>query len=54
MENMDKGLTVPIMGADKLAENTPNILPKPKRLGFRWKKASLGIRSPWYQPDGLH
>ena len=24
MENMDKGLTVPKMGADKLAENTPN------------------------------
>ena len=45
MENMDKGLTVPQMpkmGADKLAENTPNALkficpnclPKPKNLGF--------------------
>ena len=37
------------MGADKSAENTqnglkfigPNFLPKPKRLGFGWKKASL-------------
>ena len=26
MENMDKGLTIPKMGADKLAENTPNAL----------------------------
>ena len=24
MENMDKGLTVPKMGADSLAKNTPN------------------------------
>ena len=43
------------MGADKLAENTPNntkficpiCLPKPNSLGFRWKKTSSGIRSPW-------
>ena len=43
------------MGADKLAKNTPNApkfispncLPKPKSLGFRWKKASLGVHSPW-------
>ena len=40
------------MGADKLFENTPkficpNCLPKPKSLGFWWKKASLGVRSPW-------
>ena len=43
MENMDKGLTVPKMGADKSAENTPNApkficpncLLKPKSLGFR-------------------
>jgi hypothetical protein len=42
MENMDKGLTVPKMGVDKLAENTPNAprficpncLSKPKNLGF--------------------
>ena len=45
MENMDKGLTVPQMpkmGADKLAENTPNALKficpncllKPKNSGF--------------------
>ena len=49
MENMDKGLTVKLstkMGADKLFENTPNApkvicpncLPKPKSLGFWWKK----------------
>ena len=25
----------------------PNCLSKPKSLGFRWKKASLGVRSPW-------
>ena len=43
------------MGADSSAENTPNVpkficpicLPKPKSLGFRWKKSSLGVRSPW-------
>ena len=43
------------MGADKAAENTPNApkftnpncLHKPKSLGFWWKNASLGIRSPW-------
>ena len=43
------------MGADSLAENTPNApkficpicLPKPKSLGFQWKKASLGVCSPW-------
>jgi hypothetical protein len=42
MENMDKGLTAKKMGADKLAENTPNApkficpncLPKPKSLVF--------------------
>ena len=45
------------MSADKLAENTPNAskfispncLPKPKNLWFRWKKASLGVRSPCLQ-----
>ena len=55
MENMDKRLTVPKMGADKLVENTPdvpefiwlNCLPKPKSLGFWWEKASLGVSSPW-------
>ena len=41
--------------ADSLAENTPNApkficpncLPKPKSLGFRRIKASLGVHSPW-------
>ena len=39
----------------KLAKNIPNApkficpncLPKPKSLGFLWKKVSLGVRSPW-------
>ena len=43
------------MGADKSAENTlnaqkiicPNCLPKPKILGFWWRKALLGVRSPF-------
>ena len=56
MENMDKGVTVP-----KWAKNTPNTpkficpncLPKPKSLGFRWKKASLGVHSPWVGPKDL-
>ena len=38
------------IGADSLAENTPNAsqfiypicLPKPKSSGFQWKKASMG------------
>ena len=42
------------MGADSSAEINPNVpkficpncLPKPKSLGFQWKKASLGVRSP--------
>ena len=46
------------MGADKSAENTPNApkficlncLPKPKSLEFRWKKASLDVRSPCLCP----
>ena len=58
------------MGADKAAEITPNApnficpncLPKHKSLGFRWKKASLGVRCPcppWWKknlqnlPDAL-
>ena len=50
------------IGADsKYFENTPNVpkficpncLPKPKSLGFRWKKASLDVRSPWYSPSQL-
>jgi hypothetical protein len=45
------------MDADSLSENTPNApefiypigLPKPKSSGFQYKKASLGVRSPWQQ-----
>ena len=62
MENMDKGSTDSTemgslkMGADKSAEYTPNtpkficpiFLPEPKSFVFRWKKASLGVRSPCY------
>ena len=40
--------------AEIMVESTPNapkcvcpiFLPKPKSLGFQWKKASLGVRSP--------
>ena len=43
------------MGGDESAENTENVpkficlncLPKPEGLGFRLKKASLGVLSPW-------
>ena len=43
------------MGADSMAENTPNAkeficpicLPKPNSSGFQWKKASLGVCSQW-------
>ena len=40
------------MDADSMTENTPKIicpicLPKLKSLEFQWKKASLGVRSPW-------
>ena len=52
MEN----ITSTKMGANKFAENTPNApkficpicLPKPKKLGFQWKTASLGIHSLCY------
>ena len=55
MENIDKGLTVPKISANSLAENTlnapeficPICLPKQKSSGIQWKKASLGVRSPW-------
>ena len=44
-------------GADKSGKNTQNApdfictncLPKPKNLGFWWKKDSLGVCSPWEQ-----
>ena len=50
MKNMDKGTHCTQMGADSLAENTPNApefiwpisLPKPKKSGFQWKKACIG------------
>ena len=53
---MDKGLTLPKMGADSSAENTPNApkfispicLPKPKSSGCQQRKALLDVRSPWY------
>ena len=46
------------MGADKSTDNTPNAskficsncLPKPNRLGYLWKKASLGVHSPCFHP----
>ena len=49
MENMDKGLTVSkwvLMNRPKVPEMPQIYLPKPKSLGFRWKKASSGVRSP--------
>ena len=50
------------MVADKSANNTPsapklicpNCLPKPKSLGFRWKQASLCVRSPWLEDSLLY
>ena len=27
----------------------PILLPKPKSLRFQWKKAPLGVRSPWFE-----
>ena len=49
------------IGADKSAENTPNdqklicpnCLPKPKSLGFRWKRLHLGVRSPWFHQSQI-
>ena len=49
------------MSADKLAQNTPNgpkftcpnCLSKPKFSGFRWKKASLGVRILWFYSCNL-
>ena len=42
------------MRADEPAENTPNdpkFLSKSKSLGFWWKKALLGVCSPWFCPS---
>ena len=54
---MDKGLHCIKMGADSLAENTPNapesaqfVCPSPKVLDFNEKKASLSVRSPCNNP----
>ena len=47
MENMDKGLTVTkwvLIVQQKIHQKSS---PKPKSSGFQWKKASLGVRSPW-------
>ena len=49
---MDKRLTVPkwvLINWPKMPKMPKNYLPKPKRLEFWWKNASLGVRSPWYK-----
>ena len=56
MDNIDKELTVPKWVPivwPKIPPNVPEFicpicLPKPKSSGISWKKASLGVRSPWY------
>ena len=56
MEDMDKGLSVPKWvrivwpKIPQMPQNliAPICLPKPKSFGFQWKKASLGVRSPYY------
>ena len=53
--NIGQGTRCTKMGADKLAQNTPNApkficpncSPSPKVWDFDEKKASLGVRSPW-------
>ena len=55
MENIDKRLTVPkwaLIVLTKIPPNAPEFiclicLPNAKRFGFQWKKASMGICSPW-------
>ena len=51
MENMGKGHTIPkwvlINLLKPLKSICPNCLTKPKNLGLWWKKASLGVCSPW-------
>ena len=47
---MDKGLTIPnwmLINWMKIPEMPQNCLPKLKKLGFWWKKASLSVRSTW-------
>ena len=58
MENMNKGLTVLKMGADKLVKNTPKCptIYRPKlsaqaqKFGILMEKASLDIYSPCSHP----
>ena len=55
MENMDKGLTNK-MGADSLAkipQMPQNLSAQANSSGFQWKKASLGVRSPWLRSSIL-
>ena len=57
MKNMDKRLTVPkwvLIVWPKIPPNAPEFicpicLPKPKSSGFQWKKALLGVRSPYFE-----
>ena len=51
MENMDKGLTdhSTKMGADKLPKIPQNLSAQAQKFGdLDEKKASLGVRSPWW------
>ena len=56
MENMDKGLTVPkcvLIVKPKIPQMSQNlsahfVCPSQKILDFKRKKASLGVRSPWF------
>ena len=55
MENMDKGLTNK-MGADsltKLPQIPQNLSDQANNFGYQWKKASLGVRSPWLRSSIL-
>ena len=58
MENMDKWLTVQkwvLINQLKIYNKCPkmclpNLSAQAQYLRFRWKKASLGVRSPWTTP----
>ena len=49
MESIDKkGVNVLKMGADKSVKKYTKF----PKIYLQWKKASLGVRSPWNKPAG--
>ena len=47
MENMDEGLTIPKQVLINWQKSAQIVNSRSKNWGFQWKKAALGVLSPW-------